>query len=126
MLATTVTVPDWLLPGLILLIIGAVLTWVTRVTFRAFRNQVEDWFGHLMEEVKPNGGNTNKLGDLVVKQGETLVRVEAGVSGLYPRVEAIETEQAKVRDELTVRAISVDAVTAHSVQTDELKVASSE
>ena len=100
MLATTVNVPSWLIPGLILLMIGAVVTIVTRAVFKSFREWIKDWFEDILAEIKPNGGNTNKLGDQVVQAKAAIERVEQGVSGLYPRVDAIETEQARVRNEL--------------------------
>lgn len=107
MIATQVNVPDWLLPGLILIVIGGVLTLIVRAAFKSFREWIRDWFNDILAEIKPNGGNTNKLGDLVVQlnnsvteHGGALQRVEDGVAGIYPRMEIIEREQHRVREQL--------------------------
>ena len=108
MFATEVMVPDWLVPGLILIGITGILTVFVRAVFHSFREWLKDWFEDIQKEIKPNGGNTNQLGDLVVRHGQALDRVEEGIKGLYPRIDAIEEEQTRVRTELTaVAACSV-------------------
>ena len=135
MLATTVNVPSWLIPGLILLMIGAVVTIVTRAVFKSFREWIKDWFEDILKEVKPNGGTSNSLGDQVLQvkavvtqvqnEQETVradlnafngtlkdavTRVEEGVSGLYPRMDSIELEQSRVKDELiSLKKVGPDA-----------------
>ena len=134
-LSTTVNVPSWLIPGLILLMIGAVVTIVTRAVFKSFREWIKDWFEDILKEVKPNGGNSNSLGDQVLQvkavvtqvqsEQETVradlnafngtlkdavTRVEEGVSGLYPRMDSIELEQSRVKDELiSLKKVGPDA-----------------
>ena len=135
MLATQVNVPSWLIPGLILLVIGAIITIVTRAVFKSFREWIKDWFEDLLKEVKPNGGTSNSLGDQVLQvkavvtqvqnEQETVradlnafngtlkdavTRVEEGVSGLYPRMDSIELEQSRVKDELiSLKKVGPDA-----------------
>ena len=135
MFATEVMVPDWLIPGLILLVIGAIVTIVTRAVFKSFREWIKDWFEDILKEVKPNGGNSNSLGDQVLQvkavvtqvqsEQETVradlnafngtlkdavTRVEEGVSGLYPRMDSIELEQSRVKDELiSLKKVGPDA-----------------
>ena len=124
-LSTTVNVPSWLIPGIVLAVLGGAVTLVTRAVFKSFREWIKDWFEDILKEVKPNGGNSNSLGDQVLQvkavvtqvqnEQETVkadlnafngtlkdavTRVEEGVSGLYPRMDSIELEQSRVKDEL--------------------------
>ena len=124
-LSTTVNVPSWLIPGVVLAVLGTGVTLVTRAVFKSFREWIKDWFEDILKEVKPNGGNSNSLGDQVLQvkavvtqvqnEQETVkadlsafngtlkdavTRVEEGVSGLYPRMDSIELEQSRVKDEL--------------------------
>lgn len=100
MYAAEVTVPGWLIQGLVLLFVGVVATLIIRAVLKSFRDWTKEWFENILAEVKPNGGTTNTLGDQVVQARAAIERVEGGVSGLYPRIEAIETEQGRVRNEL--------------------------
>ena len=135
MLAETINVPSWLIPGLILLVIGGVVTIVTRAVFKSFREWIKGWFEDILKEVKPNGGTSNSLGDQVLQvkavvtqvqsEQETVradldafngtlkdavTRVEEGVSGLYPRMDSIELEQSRVKDELiSLKKVGPDA-----------------
>lgn len=100
MLATTVTVPSWLIPGVILALLGGAATLVTRSVFKSFREWIKEWFESILSEVKPNGGTSNSLGDQVLQAKAVIERVETGVAGLYPRIESIEEEQGRVKAEL--------------------------
>ena len=57
MLATTVTIPSWLIPGLILLVIGGVLTAVVRGVYRSFR----EWVREKMKPEPINLANENSI-----------------------------------------------------------------
>ena len=134
-LSTTVNVPSWLIPGVVLAVLGGAVTLVTRAVFKSFREWIKDWFEDILKEVKPNGGTSNSLGDQVLQvkavvtqvqnEQETVradlnafngtlkdavTRVEEGVSGLYPRMDSIELEQSRVKDELiSLKKVGPDA-----------------
>lgn len=97
MLATEINLPDWVIPGIILIIIGGVMTVLVRAVFHSFREWIKEWFENILAEVKPNGGNTDKLGDQVLQIKASVQRVEDGVAGIYPRIDSIEAEQERVK-----------------------------
>ena len=63
MFSSQIGVPDWLVPGLILLLVGGVLAVIVRAIFRGFQEWTKGWFENILAEVKPNGGKTQSLGD---------------------------------------------------------------
>ena len=92
-LATEVMVPSWLIPGIVLAVLGGAATLVTRAVFKSFREWIKEWFESILKEVKPNGGNSNSLGDQVLQ-------VKAVVT-------QVQNEQETVKADLEARSMAL-------------------
>ena len=62
-----VTVPPWVIEGLVMFVVVALLGIVGRAVFNSFKTWLHEQFETVLKQVTPNGGDTNTNGDITAR-----------------------------------------------------------
>ena len=143
MLATAqnIAVPDWLIPGVILIVAGFLMAWLAKRFMEGFKGWVASEFTaisqqasvaaetgkQVLHEITPNGGTTNSNGD-ITKRTEQKIDDHAALDLKVQKAQRKETRQLRKQVELvhaqlrTLNGLSVgqlaDRAEGHRVNRD--------